>query len=80
MVRIPVTANSRVNMRKQIQPDSSLVATNAIMAAEISNLSAKGSKNFPVLVMVFCLRAICPSNKSVTDASMKMINATILPH
>ena len=42
-----------------------------IRMEQISNLSARGSRNFPKLVTIFPLRAICPSRKSVSDAMPK---------
>src|SRR5699024_1992427 len=41
-----------------------------------SNLSASGSKNFPIFVTKLYLRAICPSKKSVNAAIEKIRVAT----
>ncbi len=50
----------------------------AINAEITRNLSANGSKNFPVSVSCFSLRAVHPSNKSVNEAMTNITSAHIL--
>ena len=48
--RKPVTANSRLIITITIQAGTYCISTNVISAAETSNLSANGSRNFPKFV------------------------------
>ena len=71
--RKPVTANSRQTMIAATHEGTLPISTKIINAVITSILSAKGSANLPKLETRWCLLAICPSAKSVIDATAKMI-------
>lgn len=74
--RKPVTASSRHKMIATPQAGTEPRTAKKINAVITNNLSAKGSANFPKLVTKWLRRAICPSAKSVKQATMKMITPT----
>src|SRR5690625_7951810 len=70
----PVTANSRLIIIITIHAGASPISTSKINAAETSNLSAKGSKNFPKFEIG---RASCRERgeSSVLGGAVKRRNA-----
>jgi hypothetical protein len=59
--RRPVTASSRPMMMQTAQAGASRFSTSEMSAAEMSSLSAMGSRSVPRRETCWRLRAICPS-------------------
>ena len=74
--RRPVTANSRPTMMNTIQAGTRSSSTKQMKAAEMSSLSARGSRSLPKLVICLRRRAMYPSSRSVVAAERKISSAS----
>ena len=74
--RRPVTANSRPTMMNTIQAGTRSSSTKQMKAAEMSSLSARGSRSLPKLVICLRRRAMYPSSTSVVAAERKISSAS----
>ena len=74
--RSPLTTNSREIITTVIQAGITCKLLRQTRAAQTNNLSANGSINLPKFVTRLFFRAICPSKKSVMQATAKIANAT----
>ena len=70
-----MTANSRQTIIATTHAGAKFNEIKNTKAVIVSILSANGSANFPKLVTKFLERAICPSKKSVIDATAKITAA-----
>ena len=73
--RRPLTTNSRATNTTHIHADMRSRSTMTMNAVTVSSLSAMGSMNLPKLVTRPRLRAMRPSNRSVSDAQAKTASA-----
>src|SRR5699024_5590167 len=73
--RKPVIANSLLIITITIQAGAICNSISIIKAADTSNLSANGSKNFPIFVIRLYFLAMYPSNQYVNDEKINIITA-----